>query len=335
MNRIGKQTIVLPTKPSILSTAAICGTKEGQGRLASHFDEILTDDKYGENTWEQAESKMQRQAVRRALEKGGQKPCDIDLLFGGDLLNQCIGTTYGILDYNIPFVGLYGACSTMVEGLSLAALAVDGGYAKKAIAVTSSHFCSAERQYRFPLEYGGQRTPTAQWTVTGAGAALVGIGGNIRTTHVTFGKIVDFGIDDLNNMGSAMAPAAVSTILAHFADRRLDADAFDLIVTGDLGKIGHAIVTDQLVKSGLAVADKYIDCGAEIFDIEKQDVHAGGSGCGCCASVFCGWLYRRLQAGEINRLLLVATGALMSPTSAMQGGSIPGIAHAVAIEREG
>ncbi len=329
-----KRTIELKNIPRIINTASIGGKKESEGRLAEFFDLIIDDDRFGVDTWEKAESEMQKQAVGILLEKSALKCDNIGLIYGGDLLNQCIGTSYGLMKYEIPFFGLYGACSTFCEGLSLSAMAVDGGYVKNAIAVTSSHFCASERQFRFPLEYGGQRPPTSQWTVTASGTALISEKGSpFGITNITPGKIIDMGISDMNNMGGAMAPAAIDTILSHFKDRKIEENYYDLVVTGDLGKLGFEITKEQLKKQGIDLKDKYMDCGMEIYDIEAQDVHCGGSGCGCCASVFSGYIFNRLKKGEINKVLLVATGALMSPTSSYQGENIPGIAHAVSIER--
>lgn len=334
MNRTGKQTVVLNNLPRITETASVVGQKEYDGNFKDYFDYVIPDGRFGEKSWEKAESKMQKKAVEILLKKSAKEKGDIDFIAGGDLLNQCIGTSFGLADFNIPFLGLYGACSTMAESLCIAAMTVDGGYSKNTIAVTSSHFCSSERQFRFPLEYGGQRPPTSQWTVTGSGAALVSDkGADIAITHITPGKIVDQGIKDANNMGAAMSPAAIDTIFTHFHDRKIDETYYDLVVTGDLGKLGHSIAKEQLCIMGLDFKDKYIDCGMEIYDLENQDVHAGGSGCGCCASVFAGYIYSLLKQGNLNKVLLVATGALMSTTSAFQGESIPGIAHAVAIER--
>ena len=327
-------TVFLTNKPRILSTASIAGKKESEGPLGTYFDSIITDGRFNESSWEKAESKMQKVAVGMLLEKTKKPKEDIDFVFGGDLLNQCMGTSFGLLDYNIPFFGLYGACSTFCEGLCLSAMAVDGGFAENVIAVTSSHFCSSERQFRFPLEYGGQRTPSAQWTVTASGAALVTKNeGEFAITAITPGKIVDKGITDANNMGAAMAPAAVDTLINHFNDREIDENYYDLVITGDLGTVGSEITGEQLSKSGLYLGNKYTDCGREIFDIEKQDVHAGGSGCGCCASVFSGYIFKKMQKRELNKVLVCATGALMSTTSSFQGNNIPSIAHAVAIER--
>ena len=258
------------------------------------------------------------------------------MLFAGDLLNQCISSSFAARGTSIPFLGLYGACSTMAESLLLAAAFVDAGFADTAAALTSSHFASAERQYRFPLGYGGQRPPTAQWTVTGSGCCIVGKSGHgPRIEAATIGKIQDYGIKDANNMGAAMAPAAISTLQAHFRDLRRVPSDYDLIVTGDLGMLGRTIVLDQFRRIGVDLSPVYNDCGLLIFDTKSQDVHAGGSGCGCGASVLCGYLLDRLEKRELRRLLFCATGALLSPTSSWQGESIPGVCHAVAITAEG
>ena len=258
------------------------------------------------------------------------------MLFAGDLLNQCISSAFAIRDTRIPFLGLYGACSTMAESLTLAAAAVNAGYAARAAALTSSHFATAERQYRFPLGYGGQRTPTAQWTVTGSGCCIVGgSGSGVRIEAATIGRVQDLGIKDANNMGAAMAPAAIDTLQAHFRDLRRVPQDYDLIVTGDLGALGKKIVLDQFQRVGVDLTPVYDDCGVLIYDPKRQDVHAGGSGCGCGASVLCGYLLDRLEKRELRRLLFCATGALLSPTSSWQGESIPGICHAVAITAEG
>ena len=260
---------------------------------------------------------------------------DLDALFAGDLLNQCIGSAFAMRETGIPFLGLYGACSTMAESLLLASAAVNAGYAHRAAALTSSHFASAERQYRFPLGYGGQRTPTAQWTATAAGCCVVGRGS--RGPYVmgaTVGRIVDLGIKDANNMGAAMAPAAVDTLERHFQDFGVSPADYDLIVTGDLGALGKQIVLEQTAKDGYDLSQNYDDCGVLLFSAKKQDVHSGGSGCGCSASVLCGYLLRRMQEGSLKNLLFCATGALLSPVSTWQGESIPGICHAVAISAE-
>ena len=329
--KLGSQTVALAHPPSILGFASVVGQKEGQGPLASSFSYIAPDDSFGEATWEKAESAMQKNALALALEQAGLAASGLDWLFAGDLLNQCIGSGFAARDQNLPFFGLYGACSTMGEGLSLASLLLDGDFGSHAGVVVSSHFCSAERQYRSPLEYGGQRPPTTQWTVTGAGAAILGTeGSGPYITHVTVGKIVDKGIKDTNNMGAAMAPAAADTILTHFKDTGRTPGDYDLIVTGDLGTLGSQLLLDLLKKEGVSLSN-HTDCGTLIFDIEKQDVHCGGSGCGCCASVLNGYLLNGVKRGKWKHLLFCPTGALHSPTSAFQGESIPGICHAVTI----
>lgn len=332
--KMGMQTIKLTNPPSILSTASIVGSKEGEGPLRDYFDVIVKDDLFEEQTWEKAETKMSREAVKLALGKIKMTPDKIDYMFAGDLLNQIISSTFSARELKIPFYGLYGACSTMTESLGLAAMMIDGGYANYTIAATSSHFCSAERQFRFPLEHGNQRPPSSQWTVTGSGAAVLGSGGNgPYVTYVTTGRVMDFGEKDANNMGAAMAPAAADTIIRHFKDTGFTPESYDLIITGDLGKIGRQLAVEIVQKNNYDIAPRFTDCGIEIFDLSRQDVHSGASGCGCSAVVFCGYLYKEMQKGNLNRILLISTGALMSPTSSQQGESIPGIAHAVTIER--
>ncbi len=333
--RLGKQTVRMESPVSILSAASVAGQKEGEGPLREHFDIIMENAEWGEETWEKTESKMQKHAVIRALEKGKIDAADVSYIFAGDLLNQCISSTFGLAEFGIPFLGVYGACSTMAETIGLASMAVDGGFADLAAAVTSSHFCTAERQYRNPLEYGGQRTPTAQWTVTGSGAVIIsGSGEGPFVTHFTSGKIVDFGIKDANNMGAAMAPAAADTLRRHFEDTGRGPEFYDLILSGDLGTVGSSVVVDLLRDDGIDISDNYDDCGCMIFDIKKQDMHAGGSGCGCLASVLCGYIMDRIRTGELKNVLFVGTGALLSPTSTLQGGTIPSVAHAVAISTE-
>lgn len=333
--RIGKQSVILTHFPSIAASAAVVGKKEGQGPLRSSFDYISEDNYFAEKSWEKAESKMQKLAFEYALKKAMLPPSALDYIFGGDLLNQCAASTFGMRESGIPFFGLYGACSTMAEALSLAGMAVDGGYAEYVCAVTSSHFCSAERQFRLPLEYGGQRTPSAQWTATASGAAVISAAGNgPYLTAITTGKIVDAGICDANNMGAAMAPAAYDTIHAHLTALGVGAEHYDLIVTGDLGFIGSQILTDFFRKDGIDISPRYEDCGLLLFDRTSQDVHAGGSGCGCGASVLCGRLLDGMREGRWKKLLFCATGALLSPTTAGQGESIPGICHAVSISTQ-
>lgn len=330
--RKGVQTLVFESKPVILSRAAIGGKKEGEGPLAAYFDFLGKDAKLSQKTFEKAESKLQELALDTAKRKLGVSYEDIDVLFAGDLLNQCISSSFAARGTSIPFLGLYGACSTMAESLLLAAMSVSGGFARTALAMTSSHFASSERQYRFPLGYGGQRTPTSQWTVTGAGAVLLGGGERgIRITAATIGSIVDRGICDANNMGAAMAPAAFATLRAHFDDLHCTPEDYDRIVTGDLGKLGSELLHGLLEKDGIH-ADVQ-DCGVMIFDAQRQDVHCGGSGCGCSASVLCGPLLSRMERGELRRLLFCGTGALLSPLSTQQGESIPAVCHAVVLER--
>jgi stage V sporulation protein AD len=331
--RLGKQTIKLINPPSMLAAAAVVGPKEGEGPLAQYFDMIQKDDYFGQDSWEKAESKFVEEAVKRAISKSGVSITAIDYMFAGDLLNQIISSSFAARTLQIPFLGLYGACSTMAESLSIGSMIIDGGYADHVICATSSHFSSAERQYRFPLEQGVQRPPFAQWTVTGSGATVLSSTGNgPYITCITTGKVVDFGIKDANNMGAAMAPAAVDTLTAHFKETGREPGYYDLIVTGDLATVGKEITMELLQKEGLDVKNNYNDCGCMIFDNLKQDTHSGGSGCGCSASVLNGYLYNMLKHGELKRLLFVATGALLSPTTAWQGESIPCIAHAVAIE---
>ncbi|SNX55395.1 stage V sporulation protein AD [Thermoanaerobacterium sp. RBIITD] len=331
LKRIGSQTVKFVNPPTILSSGTIVGPKEGQGPLKDYFDMILTDDTYGEKSWEKAECKMFQDSVNLALKKANLNITDIDYLIGGDLLNQIITSSFAARQFNVPTFGLYGACSTMAEGLSIGSMLIDGGYADYVIATTASHFSTAERQYRFPLEQGIQRPFTSQWTVTGSGSSLLSSTGNgPYITHVTTGKVVDLGIKDANNMGAAMAPAAADTIIAHFKDTGFTINDYDLIITGDMARVGKNILMELLTKEGYDIESKYKDCGIEIFD-ETQDVHSGGSGAGCSAVVLNGWLLNQINNGIYNRILFVATGALLSPTSAQQGESIPGIAHAVTI----
>lgn len=335
--RISQSTIRMTTPPSIKAFAAVVGKKEGEGPLGRCFDIVNDDTTFGEKTWEKSESRMQTMAVSKLLEKAALSTPNVDVIFAGDLLNQCIGSTYGLRDLEIPFLGVFGACSTMAEGLCLASLFADNGIATNAVAVTSSHFCTAERQFRLPLEYGGQRPPTAQWTVTGSGALLVTneqLANAPKVRTVTIGKITDKGIKDANNMGAAMAPAACSTIKAYFDDTREQVESFDAIVTGDLGDVGSKLLLDLLKREGLDISSRHTDCGMMIYNNEEQDTHAGASGCGCSASVLCGYFLPRLMNGQLKKILFCATGALMSPTSAQQGESIPGICHAVEITAE-
>ena len=333
--RIGQRTVQLGSSPAILSCANIGGKLEKQGPLAGCFDELHEDSFFGEKTWEKAESRMQQKVVQSALDKAKLHAGDLDYIFAGDLLNQCIGSSFGLRDFNIPFFGLYGACSTMGESLALAAMTIDGGFADKAAAVTSSHYCTAERQYRMPVPYGNQRAPTAQWTATAAGCCILGREGNgPYLTHITCGKIVDKGITDVNNMGAAMAPAAYDSISAFLRDTKTKPTDFDLILTGDLGELGHSIVQGFFERDGVDMSKNYLDCGMLLYDRKKQDMHAGGSGCGCSAAVLCGYLLPGLRTGKWRRILFAPTGALLSPTSSFQGESIPGVCHAVCISTE-
>ena len=329
--KIGKQSLAYQNPPHIIGYASVAGKQEGLGPLGHTFDVVNSDSYWGEKTWEKAESKMQKAAFSLACQKAGLVQNRIDFLFSGDLLNQSISSTFASRESEIPHFGIYGACSTMGEGLILASMSIATGLVETAAAITSSHFCTAERQFRFPLEYGGQRTPTSQWTVTGAGAAIVSrIGLGPKITHVTPGKIVDLGITDANNMGAAMAPAAYDTICQHLEDTGRTANDYDLIVTGDLGAIGHKIVSDFFQRDG-KVLQNYKDCGLMIYDRKQQKMDAGASGCGCAAAVLNGYLLGELMRGKLKRILFCPTGALLSPISMGQGESIPGICHAVAI----
>ena len=330
--KLGRQAVALQAPPSVIGSAAVVGKKEGEGPLAATFDHISQDDSFGERSWEKAESAMQKMALAAALSKAGLSVSGLDYLLAGDLLNQCIGSGFAVRGQDVPFFGLYGACSTMAESLSLAAMLLDGGCGTKIAAMTSSHFCSAERQYRSPLEYGGQRTPTAQWTVTGSGCVILADQGpGPYITHVTTGKVVDKGIKDAANMGAAMAPAAYSTLSAHFQDTGRKPSDYDLIVTGDLGQLGRDIVADWFHRDGMDLKN-YNDCGTLIYDLEGQDVHCGGSGCGCSAGVLAGLLLNGMAGGPWKSILFCGTGALLSPTSSQQGESIPSICHAVALD---
>ncbi len=333
--RTGQRTIALGTPPSVLAFANIGGKFEAQGPLSGYFDELSQDSFFGEKTWEKAESAMQKKVVQRALNQARLKPKDIQYILAGDLLNQCIGSSFGLRELGIPFYGLYGACSTMGESLSLAAMLIDGGFAERTAAVTSSHFCTAERQYRMPVPYGSQRTPTAQWTATASGCTILGREGpGPYITHVTCGKIVDKGISDPNNMGAAMAPAAYDTLAAFFRDTGTTPKDYDLVITGDLGELGHGIVRDFFARDGVELGDNFQDCGLLLYDRDGQDMHAGASGCGCSASVLNGYLLTEMQRGRWRKILFAPTGALLSPTSSFQGESIPGICHAVCISVE-
>ena len=334
-NRIGKRTVGLKNKPTIISTSSIVGPKEAAGPLKDYFDIKIDDDLYGEKSWEFAESKMVQTVVQHAVSKANKSISDVNYMIAGDLLNQLLSTSFAAREVSIPFLGVYGACSTMAQSLSIGAMIVDGGFADLVVAATSSHYCTAERQFRFPLELGNQKPMTAQWTVTGSGCSLISNNGEgPKIKYLTIGKVIDEGITDANNMGAAMAPAAIDTIFSYFDDTKDDPNSFDMIATGDLGKVGMQITIDLLKEKGLDISKVYTDCGVEIFDLEAQDVHCGGSGCGCSASVFNGYIYKMLKAKKFNKVMLVSTGALLSPTSTLQKESIPSVAHAVVIVNE-
>ena len=306
----GRQSFLLSDPPVITHWASVAGKKESEGPLAHTFDIKSQDTYFGQKTWEQGEKQMQKLALGKLAEKANMKLEDFDLVFSGDLLNQCIGSSFTLRNLGIPHLGLYGACSTMAESLLLSSMAVGGGFADNAVAITSSHFASSERQYRFPLGYGGQRT---------------------RITGCTVGTVTDLGIKDANNMGAAMAPAAYATIKAHFDDMKTAPEDFDLIVTGDLGQLGKEMLLELARRDGVSLGGKLTDCGTMVFDNDKQDVHAGGSGCGCSAITLCGYLLGQLNGGKLKKILFCGTGALLSPTSTQQGLPIPGVCHAVCI----
>ena len=336
----GAQSVEYGNPRYILEYASICGKKEGQGPLKEEFDERSEDDMFGADTWEKAESALQEKTVRLLLQKSGYQNTDIRYMFAGDLLGQLIASTFGLLNFEIPFFGLYGACSTMGESLSLGSMTIAGGYADKVITLASSHFASAEKTFRFPLEYGNQRPYSATWTVTGCGAVVLGSGSSAENKKkakakirgITTGKIVDFGVKDSMNMGACMAPAAADVIQKNLSDFGYTVDEYDKIITGDLGYIGQTILIDLLRAVDIDISEKHMDCGIEIFDSEKQDTHAGGSGCGCSATVLCGYILGKIQRGEWKKVLFVPTGAMLSPISFNEGQSVPGIAHAVIIE---
>ena len=329
----GRQSFQLPEPPVILEWASVAGKKEKEGPLGPAFDVTCENTLFGQKTWEQAEKHMQQQALRKLAEKAGMMTGEFDLVFSGDLLNQCIGSSFSLRNTGIPHLGLYGACSTMAESMLLASITISGGFADKVVAMTSSHFASSERQYRFPLGYGGQRTPTAQWTVTGSGAVLLGAAGKgPSVTACTIGAVTDLGIKDANNMGAAMAPAAWKTVRAHFDDLSTGPEDFDLFVTGDLGQVGKELLMDLARQDGVSLGGKLTDCGNLVFDNTKQDVHAGGSGCGCSAITLCAEFLPKLASGKLKKILFCGTGALLSPTSTQQGLPIPGVCHAVCIQ---
>ena len=333
MKKIGKQTYKIDGDVSILSTACIAGPKEKAGPLSKYFDQTVDDEFWGEETWEKAESKFIKETAELAINKSGIPTNSIDFCFAGDLINQCTTSSFGLMDLNIPYFGVFGACSTFVETNLLGSSMIDGGFAQNVLCACSSHFCSAEKQFRFPLELGNQRPPSAQWTVTAAGASVLTKDGNGPFIRIlTPGKIVDMGIKDAANMGAAMAGAALDTLVTHFNDTGRTPDYYDMIFTGDLGYIGKDILIDLSRESGFDISNNYDDCGVLIFDKKTQDTHSGGSGCGCVASVFGGYIYNQLKSGQLKKILLIATGALTNALTTQQGQTIPGIAHAISIE---
>lgn len=334
IKRIGKRTLALENRPYLLGHAAAVGKKEGEGPLGERFDYVAKNDRMGQRSWELAESELQKTAIRLALRKATLPERSLDLILAGDLLNQCIGSFLASMHADVPYLGQYGACSTMAQGLALGGVLVEAGAAARLSVSASSHFCSAERQYRFPLAYGGQRTPTAQWTATAAGAAVLGAEGasDVCLTHVLFGKMVELGVKDANNMGAAMAPAACDTLSCLLREMGAKPEDFDCIVTGDLGRVGADLLLTLLREDGIDLSPVYSDCGVLLFG-DSQDAHAGGSGCGCSAAVLCGPLLRDMHEGKIRRMVFAGTGAMMSPTSVQQGQPIAGICHAVVLER--
>ena len=330
---IGKHSICFNNAPVIQGWSTVAGKKEGEGPLGHCFDMVITDSYYKQKSWELAERRFQQTALDLLLQKTRQKSDNIGAVLSGDLLNQCISSSSSLVNMNIPHLGLYGACSTMAESMLIGSMMVSGGFCDHVAAITSSHFASSERQYRFPLDYGGQRPQTSQWTVTGSGAVMLSTNGlGPRITRCTIGAVVDMGVTDANNMGAAMAPAAFATIQTHFRDFEIDQTYYDYIVTGDLGWMGVESLLKLAESNGINLSGKILDCGLEIFDRSKQDVHSGGSGCGCSALVLCGSLLDQLNKGKLKRILFCGTGALLSPTSVQQGLSIPGVCHAITIE---
>ena len=333
MKKIGNQSYILNNPVTILNTASIVGPKEKAGPLSKYFDQCLEDEFWGEKSWEKAESKFVKETINTAVSKSNIASTDLDFCLAGDLLNQCISSSFGVRDSNIPFFGVFGACSTFVESMILGSMIIDGDFATKVACASSSHFCSAEKQFRFPLELGNQRPPSSQWTVTGSGCSVLSKEGNGPYIKIlTPGKIVDKGIKDCNNLGGAMAGAALDTLITHFQDTGRNPSYYDAIITGDLGYIGKDILVDLSLTKGYNIKSNYNDCGVLIFDKEKQDTHSGGSGCGCIATVFSGYIYQKMKEKKYKKVLLIATGALMNSTSFQQGESIPGIAHAISIE---
>lgn len=338
---IGKQSIAFENPPYILGCASVVGKKEGEGALGEYFDFIDEDPMFGGKSWEEAESNLQKKAAELALKKTGLKAKDIRYLAAGDLLDQLVATSFGLMSLEIPLFGLYGACSTMGESLTLAAILVEGGYADRVMAVTSSHNASAERQFRFPLAYGNQKPLSATWTVTGSGAFILGkeqlkdkSSLKVRIEGITTGKIMDFGIKDSMNMGACMAPAALQVILQNFQDFGRKPEDYDMIITGDLGCVGKKILLDMLLEKGYDISNNYMDCGMEIYNRKEQDVHSGGSGCGCCAVTLAGYIMEQFRLGVWKKILFVPTGALLSKVTYNESRNVPSIAHGVIISKE-
>ena len=332
--RLGEQTIVFTNAPKIIGNYSIVGEKEGNSNFKEYFDFVLSNDLFGEKTFESAERKMLEHAILNALDLAGLRTKDLDLLVCGDLLNQIISSSFAARQFDVTFLGLYGACSTMAEALAVGSSFVDSNYFSNVACATCSHFSSAERQYRFPLELGNQRPPVSQWTVTGAGCSVLSEkGSNIEIVNATFGKVTDFGINDVNNMGAAMAPAAMSTLVKHFEDTNTTPEDYDLILTGDLGKLGSEILLDLMENKGYKLKDNYNDCGQMIFS-NTQKTYQGGSGCGCSAVILNSYVIQKIKEGKYKRVLFGATGALLSTLSSQQGNTIPGICHAVEIRRK-
>ncbi len=332
---LGKQSIRFETPPYIEASGSVVGKKEGEGPLGDLFDMVSEDDTFGCDCWEEAESTLQKEAAALAMGKAGVKPEEVRYIFAGDLLGQTIATSFGIVNYEIPLFGLYGACSTAGESMSLGAMCVAGGYANRVLAMTSSHFASAEKQFRFPLEYGNQRPVSATWTVTGSGAFLLGTGkSHVKISGITTGKIMDYGVRDSMNMGAAMAPAACDLIVQHFEDFQTSPKDYDRIITGDLGYVGQEILLTLTKERGYDISTVHTDCGIEIFDKDTQGTDSGGSGCGCSAVTMSAFFLPKIQRGELKKVLFVPTGALLSKISFNEGQTVPGIAHGVVLEYE-
>ncbi|MBQ8908974.1 MAG: stage V sporulation protein AD [Clostridia bacterium] len=329
-----RRTVIFENKPVIIGSYSIVGPKEGKGNFASYFDYIMKDDSFGEESYEKAEKKMIESAVAGAIKNAGIKTEDVSLLLSGDLLNQIISSSYAARNFDMGFLGLFGACSTMAEGLAVGSSIIDGGYLDNIVCATGSHFSTAERQFRFPLELGNQRPPTSQWTVTGAGACVLAQKGQgPRVTMATFGKVVDYAVNDVNDMGAAMAPAAMDTMMTHFRETERTPDDYDLIVTGDLGKLGSEILIDLMEMNGIKLGLNYNDCG-QMYFTRNQNTLSGGSGCGCSATVLNSYIISKLRKGELQRVLFMPTGALMSTTASQQGETIPGVCHAIVLESD-